>query len=327
MDFDEIYRSIVPSEKSILEQVDEYTLYCYYTGIDPLVLGKAHNAPYRKDDIPSFSVYPSKNNFVEYMWKDHTTSESGTIFQLIKKLESLQSTNEVLGRINEDFGLGYTINNPARANKIQWYDKPTINPIKIKVVNQEFTEAGTKFWQQFRIGNDLLDLYNTTQVKYYWSYEGQLAPTTANDPTFAYRIGEYYQLYAPFNSKQYKFRNNLPENYFFGYLQLPPTGNRLIIDKSSKDVIFCRRLGYDAVSGKSETTFLPHKKVLELKERFNEIYIMLDNDIPGKNMVEKYVKEYPFLKARFLPKHKDKTDNCKAEGFEATEQLMRDLIQ
>lgn len=327
MDFDEIYRSIVPSEKSILEQVDEYTLYCFYTGID-LVFGKTYNAPYRKDDVPSFSVYPSRSEHVEYMWKDHATGECGNIFQLIQKLESLETKRQVLGRINEDFSLGYDITSPVRS-KIILYDKPTLDPIKIRVVNQEFNEEGTKFWQQFRIDKTLLDLYYVTQVKYYWSYEGQAAPTTAVNPTFAYRIGDYYQLYSPYNPKQYKFRNDLPENYFFGYLQLPSTGSTLIIDKSSKDVIFCKRLGYDAVSGKSETTFIPHKKILELKERFTDIYLMLDNDKPGREMTEKYVKEYPFLKPRFIPSElaKDKTDTCKKIGFEKTEEVVKMLLR
>lgn len=326
MDFDELYKSIVPSQKSILEQVDEYTLYCYYTGIDPLILGKAHNAPYRRDNVPSFSVFPSKSNHVEYWWKDHTTGENGTIFRLVKKIENLTTNDEVLGRINEDFGLGYTINSPVRRDKIVWYEKPELNLIKIRVVNRPFSPVGREFWRQFRIENDLLNLYETTQVEYYWTYEGQATPQLALDPTFAYRIGGYYQLYSPTAPKQFKFRNDLPENYFFGYLQLPPTGSRLIIDKSSKDVIFCRRLGYDAVAGKSETTFLPHSKVMELKERFDKIYLMLDNDGPGRAMTEKYLKQYPFMIPKFMP-YKDKTDTCKVMGFEKTQEVLRELIQ
>lgn len=328
MDFDEIYRSIIPSEKSILEQVDEYTLYCYYTGLDPLILGKACPCPYRKDDIPSFSVFPSKSNNVEYIWKDHATGDSGSIFKLIQKIEQLETRQQVLGRVNDDFSLGYNVANPVRKEKIVWYEKPTLNQIKIRIVSRELSEKGKAFWEQFRIDKPLLDLYNVQQVRFYWTYEGQKAPTTAIDPMFSYRIGDYYQLYSPYAQKEYKFRNDLPESYFFGYLQLPSTGSRLIIDKSSKDVIFCKRLGYNAVSGKSETTFIPQKKVLELKERFSKIYLMLDNDGPGRAMTEKYIKEYPFLTPRFIPQDlsKDKTDLCKKVGFEKAQEIINELV-
>lgn len=329
MDFDEVYKSIIPSENSILEQVDEYTLYCYYTGIDPLVLGKACNCPYRSDVIPSFSVFPSKSNYVEYMWKDHATGEYGNIFSLIQKIEQLETKKEVLGRINDDFGLGYTISDPTRRDKIIWYEKPTLNEIKISVVNQEFTEKGREFWNQFRIDKQLLDFYNTTQIKYFWTWVGQPAPRIADDPYFAYRIGNFYQTYAPYQPKINKFRNDWPENYFFGYIQLPQRGTRVIIDKSSKDVIFCRRIGEWAVSSKSETTYLPTTKLLELKERFDKVFLMLDNDIPGQKMVEKYMKEFPFLIPRFIPKElaKDKTDLCKVVGFEKTKEIVDKLLE
>jgi hypothetical protein len=262
------------------------------------------------------------------MWKDHATGDYGDIFKLIQLIEQLDTRREVFGRINDDFGLGFTISDPIRRDKIIWYEKPTLNEIKIKVVNQELSRSGKAFWDQFKIDKQLLEFYNTTQISYYWTYLGQPAPNTAADPHFAYRVGNFYQLYAPYLPKVDKFRNDWPENYFFGYIQLPKQGDRIIIDKSSKDVIFCRRLGEWAVSSKSETTYLPTTKVLELKERFNKVYLMLDNDAPGQKMVDKYMNLYPFLIPKFMPKElgKDKTDVCKKIGFEETEKLIKQLL-
>lgn len=328
MDFDKLYESIIPSEQGILSSVDEYTLYCFYTGIEDLTLGRAYNAPYyRQDRFPSFSVYESKSQYVDYMWKDHATGESGTIFKLIQKIEQLNNLNQVFARINEDFCLGYYTSNPVRKDKIVWYEKPTQNQIKIRIKDKPFDKEGSNFWQQFGISANLLNLYNVNQVEYFWLHDEQQVPTTAYSLTFSYRIGKYYQLYSPYASKQYKFRNDLPENYFFGYLQLPEKGDKLVIDKSCKDVIFCRRLGLNAVSGKSESTMIPHSKMLELQTRFREIYLTLDPDPCGKTMTDKYLKIYPWLHVRFLPKHKDKTDNCIAEGLEKTERIIKELIE
>jgi hypothetical protein len=327
MDFDELYKSIILTEETVLQAVDEYTLYCYYTNLDPLIPGKAYHAPYyRKDNYPSFSIFESASPHVEYMWKDHATGESGTIFKLIQKVEQLNNTQEVLARINADFALGYDTANPVRKEKIIWYEKPILGEIKIRIVEQALSPKGIEFWSRLSIDKPLLDFYNTSQVRYYWTYQGQPAPITAPEPTFAYRIGEFYQLYSPYADKRYKFRNDLPENYFFGYMQLPPTGDKLIIDKSCKDVIFCRRLGYNAVCGKSETTMIPEPFILELKDRFKEIYLTLDPDPAGKLQTEKYIAKYPWMKVRFLDSAKDKTDLCNAVGFQEAEAIITQLL-
>lgn len=328
MTFEELYNKIILSGEVILGLVDEYTLYCYYTGIDNLLPGRAYNAPYyRRDTYPSFSIFASKSNTFQYMWKDHATGEFGTIFSLIQKIENLKNIKEVFARIDEDFALGYSTTAPVKREKIVWYNTPQQNDIKIRVNSQPLTVKGKQFWDRFRIGQDLLDEYCVSQVEFFWLYDGQPAPNSAIDPTFSYRIGEYYQLYSPFVSKEYKFRNDLPEDYFFGYLQLPPTGDVLIIDKSSKDVIFCRRLGYWSVSGKSETTFIPDRKILELKERFKTIYLTLDNDKAGRQQTEKYMKLYPWLLPRFLEGAKDKTDLCLKLGFDESARIIRTTIQ
>lgn len=327
MDFKDLYNLVIATEDGILNLVDEYTLYCHYTGIDNLTIGRAYSAPYRRDEHPSFAMYVSHKENRQFFWKDHMEAESGDIFRLIAKIECLSGTHEVIAKINEDFGLGYEIGIVGSREKIVWYDAPQTNDIKIRITPQLYTSKGKTFWDKLSIGKDLLDLYNTEQVQYYWTYEGQQAPNVAPDPMFAYRTGAYYQLYSPYGDKNYKFRNDLPENYFFGYMQLPQTGKKLIIDKSSKDVIFCRRLNLSAVAGKSETTFIPKHKMLEFKDRFEEVYLMLDPDTAGKKMTDKYLSLYPWLIPRFLRSAKDKTDLCLKVGFEGAQEEIMDIIQ
>jgi hypothetical protein len=332
MGYDELYKSLVPTEESILEQVDEFTLYCFYTKQEDLRLNKAYSSPYRKDEFPSFSIFKTKYNIgVEYYWKDSATGETGNIFKLIKNIEDLSNKEEVFQKINEDFGLDYNLPALEQRAKIKLYNPPKESLIKIRISEIPLTEAGIAFWKQFDISKELLDFYKTTQINYYWSYKEQIEPYVVPDPTFAYRIGEYYQIYSPFAQKTYKFRNDFPEDYFFGYTQLSRGIEKtsLIIDKSCKDVIFCRRLGYEAVCGKSETTMIPEKKMLEFKERYTTVYLMLDNDLAGKTQVEKYVQKYPWLQVRFIPESisKDKTDCCKKIGLEETRKLLTQLIQ
>lgn len=327
MDFYSLLKSIIPTEETMLEMVDEFSLYCFYTGIEDLKLNHTYPAPFRNDLIPSFTVFRStKSTKVEYMWKDHGKGLSGDIFELIKTICRLGNRGEALSRISQDFGLGYD-ETVERTEKIVLYNVPSSNNVKIRVATCPFSSKGMGFWEQFGIGLDLLNLYQVEQIKWYWSYEGQITPYWVPDPTFAYRVGRYYQIYSPFAPKTSKFRNDLPENYFFGYLQLPPRGKKLIIDKSVKDLVFCKSLDYDATSGKSETTMIPHNKMLELIERFEEIYLMLDPDPAGLKMTEKYISLYPSLMPRFLTIAKDKTDACKLIGREAVRRLLKDILR
>lgn len=327
MQFDELYKLLIPTEQSILEMVDEYTLYCYYTNQDNLLLNKSYNSPFRQDYFPSFSVFKTNQNIgVEFYWKDHATGESGNIFKLIQKIEGLSSKEEIFQKINEDFALGYNLPTLQERQKITLYNKPQDQHINIRIADVPLTEAGLKFWNQFDIKQDLLDLYHVNQIKWYWSYDSQETPTIVQDPTFSYRIGKYYQIYSPFASKEYKFRNNLPDNYFFGYLQLQKNEKLLVIDKSMKDVIFCRRLGINAIAPKSESTMIQQDKMLELKDRFQDIYLMLDPDEAGMRMTEKYIQKYNWLKPRFLPAGKDKTGLAKIVGIQEAERVIKQLI-
>lgn len=327
MDYEELYRRMGGLHQYILEVIDEYTLYCYYTKIDDLQLNKAYSSPFREDTFPSFGIYRTKYDLgVEYFWKDLATGDSGNIYKLIQKIEQLDSKEEVYQCINADFDLNLDIGHHEPKPKINLYGTPKQSLIKIRVAPVPLTEAGRRFWNQLEVSNELLDLYHTTQIQWYWSYPEQQAPYTVNDPTFAYRIGQYYQVYNPFAPKLYKFRNDFPENYFFGYMQLSNSGEKLIIDKSCKDTIFCRRLGYEAVCGKSETTMIPKAKMLELKERFKVVYLMLDNDKAGITQTERYLINYPWLKVRFLTGFKDKTDMCKGIGVEETKKVIESLL-
>lgn len=326
-EFDALASNLLPSRKDILDRVDEYTLYRYYLEQD-FVPGIAVRSPIRDDDdVGSLNVFPAARgrgwDEFEFTWKDHGRGISGNIFHLVQLKYGLRTFEEVYSKINEDFELD--LNLPAVGEKISLFVRPPKFDSTIKVKSIPFSVKGKELWDTFRVDKALLDFYNTTQIECAWIGDTEV-PRVMPDPTFAYRIGNYYQLYSPYAEKERKFRNNLPENYFFGYIQLPPEMDLLIIDKSAKDVIFDRRLGYWAVTGKSETTMIPREKMLELRRRAKRILLMLDPDAAGIMQTEKYLQLYPWLEPKFLTDAKDKTDLCKAVGFDKAEVTIQELI-
>lgn len=328
-EFDAIASRLIPSRLNILNQIDEYTLYRYYLEQD-FTPGIPIYSPIRSDDtVRSFNIFPASKgkgwDEFEFTWKDHGRGLVGNIFTMIKLMYGYNSYTEVYARINEDFQLDLNLPKVS-GEKIKLYSCPELVQTKIRIKPIPWTKKGIAFWNQFNIDEELLKFYDITQISYYWSNPTQAVPTAVLDPTFAYRIGGYYQIYSPFMPKDKKFRNDLPENFFFGYLQLPPKVDLLIIDKSAKDVVFNRRLGYWAVAGKSETTLIPPHKMFELKSRANKVLLMLDPDEAGIMQTEKYLQLYPWLEPKFLSDTKDKTDLCLKVGFEESAKIIQNLI-
>lgn len=324
---DQICRQYSPTRGDILKAVDEYTLYCFYTEISDLPIKRRISSPIRgTDDNPSFVVFPTAEaRPFEFLWKDHGTATGGTIFDLIKILYRLRTYDEVYALICQDFSLDFKTEQ-VEAQVVR-YQRPEYQPYKLRIHSVPFSNKGLKFWSDLNIGIDRLERYSVKQLNYYFAVDDQEVPTGVLDPTFAYTVGRYYQIYSPHAGKERKWRSDLPGGYFLGYLQLPKSGEKLIIDKSLKDVMFCDVLGYSAVSGKSETTMIPLSKMLELRSRFKEIFITLDPDKAGLAQTEKYMKLYPWLKPRFLTEAKDKTDLCEVVGFENAKQIINKLLQ
>lgn len=328
---DEIYRQHAPNRDDILQAVDEYTLYCFYTDINDLPVKRRIRSPIREDrdkadDNPSFVIFPTAEaRPFEFLWKDHGKAIGGHIFDLIRILYRLRSYNEVYALICQDFSLDFKTEQVVA--KVIQRQRPVLDPIKLRIHTVPYSNRGLEFWSDLNIGTEVLKKYEVKQFDYYYAYAEQETPTGVPDPSFAYTIGSHYQLYCPYAGKDRKWRSDLPEGYFLGYLQLPKRGKKLVIDKSLKDIMFDYVLGYPATAGKSETTMIPHHKMIELLNRFEEVFLTLDPDAAGKAQTDKYMDLYPSLKPRFLMEAKDKTDLRKLVGFDRAKETIHKLLQ
>jgi hypothetical protein len=123
-----------------------------------------------------------------------------------------------------------------------------------------------------------------------------------------------YKIYSPYEETN-KWLSNTKKTDVQGYDQLPTKGERLIITSSLKDVMCLHAAGYNAIAMQSEMQIPSEKLISELKERFNTIEILYDNDFnkatnPGQNMAYKICSLYGF-KNICLPdelKSKDPSD-------------------
>lgn len=322
MDLEDLVNRYIISESSILERVDEYTLYCKYLGFEPLLRTKYRSFIRTKDSDPSFSLFESKKHDKEYFWKDSGIGDSGDIFKLIKIRFGYVNNKEVFQRINLDFNLGFGVGPPPeRSSKIILYNKPDNKPAtNIKIQSKPFTKADLEFWASFGISQETLILYKVKSIRYYWTHDFQEVPKAPKGLCFAYEVLGKYKLYQPY-MPLYKFRNNFTEQCLEGFAQLTYQSDTLIITKSTKDVMVLREFGYDAVSPRGESTAVPEEFMRHFRKKYKRIFILFDNDMKHRGDVYPERKVYVPIKSGC----KDISDFRKMYGPKSTKDLLNSI--
>jgi DNA primase len=76
--------------------------------------------------------------------------------------------------------------------------------------------------------------------------------------------------------------------------------------------------------------FITNSQYQKLSSKFNNIFLLYDNDAPGIHAMCKIKKQYPDLKILFLPLHggdKDISDYRKMHGHKKTFELIENVKQ
>ena len=320
--------------ENVRKIVDDYSLISYYIG-EELELNTKYSSPLREGDLdPSFSIffgYGDKGNSDKLFFNDQSLGVSGDVIDFLMRYLESPSMYEVLKQINHDLGLG--LGNPEECSGL----KPTILkkiPIakerpKLAVVSQVPTEEYMNYWwQKYEITRKYTDMYRTSCVRdihFMYSYETHIK--VPRDLCIAYTIGKYIKIYRPNADKKDKFRNDYPNTYVEGHIQLDWTRNDLlVITKSMKEcILFRQHWNIQAVAGKSESTMIPDFIMRQYLAHFKKIVIWLDFDETGIKFMEKYLHLYPKLTQAKVNQgitEKDPTDIFEAHR----KQLTTDIV-
>lgn len=313
----------------ILSKTNQESIMKYYTGVE-IDSKKLFLSPFRNDHKVTCSIYKSKNG-VLYL-HDFATNEHINCFEAVMRLYNV-SYYEALSIIAQDFGLieGHKSFNKVPIKVAELKETQTSN---IQCQIKDFTEKELEWWKSFGIDKKLLKKYHVFSIQHVF-LNGELKFTSSKkNPIYGYYFGkdkngnERWKCYFPMK-ESYRFIGNLPQKILQGYKQLNKTSDLLIINKSMKDTIACRMLGYDSVSPNSETVFPSEKQIEEFKKRFKHILIIFDNDKPGLYNLAKIRRKYPELNYFYIPKllgAKDLTDLIKLKGVEVVKELVNQFM-
>lgn len=302
------------TKEFLLSKFNEETFMTYYLGI-PVKKG-LFKSPLRGDHVPTCSFF--RNKAGELIFKDFSGAFYGNFINVVMYKYQC-NYYKALKIIASDFGLiGTSIKKTPI--KVQETFKDSGQAV-INVEIQDFTEQELKWWNKYGITEKILKKFKVYSCKNVWLNGNYFAKSAQNNMMFGYYGGikdkvELWRIYFP-QRKEYRFLSNWNSNKIQGFNQLPKTGNVLIITKSMKDVMTLCSVGIPAIAPNSETLFISDNVLSNLKERFNRIFVLYDNDLPGISNMNKIKKLHPELNYLWIPREtgaKDISDLHKLLG-------------
>lgn len=258
---------------NILKIVSEEDILAYYFHI--YKLPALINSPLRTDKNPSFSIYLTGSNTVR-CW-DFGLKKGYGIFDLMMEYFHTDF-NSILDKVWNDMCHIQT-NIPVRRRVVYNHSKN----VKFEVCTRPFRDYDLEFWKEFGITQQWLRFGRIFAIS-------DIIKICDNSKTnipadkYAYVYVEFkdnvqsLKIYQPFN-KRYKWLSDGNSSVWSLWSQLPEKGDKLIITSSLKDALcLWSNLHIPSCSMQSEITIPKPHIIKQLKNRFNKIYILFDND-------------------------------------------------
>ncbi|HRH35927.1 MAG TPA: toprim domain-containing protein, partial [Catalimonadaceae bacterium] len=277
------------SRDQILALVDSYTILAHYLAPyhkEPrLIQGHNISNPLlsEKQATPSFNIFCDQKGGHEWKFKDFATGDHGSCFDLVMKLFNLNFI-EAKSKICQDFNLiseaknhtTTTSPNPAAPNSPEF-----------SVVQRDFTKQELDYWLKYGITSEILNRFNVKALsKFSTMNKKGTAYSKRSDHNhfiFTYDHGNWHKLYKPLDDKKFRFQflGPKPQNFVFGFDQLPEKGTYVFLTGGEKDVMSLAAHGFAAISLNSETAKPTPELLANLRSRFDEVVILYDNDKTG----------------------------------------------
>lgn len=271
------------SLSDILSKVTEADILSYYLGITevPCII----NSPLRQDRRPSFGLYSPNGKRIYYT--DFSTKDRGGIFDLLGNMWGC-SYKEVLLRINEDipkFNGSASIHKytPCTVKSVSSYNKDTDLQCKVR----DWRDYDIEYWRAYGIELNWLRYAEVYPISHKIVIKGNQRYVFLADK-YAYAYVEHKEgkvtlkIYQPFNKNGYKWSNKHDKSVVSLWTKVPEFGNKICICSSMKDALcLWSNTGIPALAIQGEGYEMSNTAISELKRRYKEIYILLDNDEAG----------------------------------------------
>lgn len=265
-----------------ISHIREADIAAYYLGVTSIPCLIA--SPLRQDRRPSFSLF--SNNGEEVGFLDYSTREHGSIIDLLMRMwncsfvEAKRRIANDLGdtKLNTSIGKGsYSSRIPIRTN----------SGIDLQCRVREWRSYDIEYWNSYGISIDWLKYADVYPISHKIVIKDDISYAFGADK-YAYAYVEFKEgrttlkIYQPFNTRGYKWANRHDRSVISLWTKVPKEGDRVCICSSLKDALcLWANTGIPALAIQGEGYGMSDTAVSELKRRFKNVYICLDNDKVG----------------------------------------------
>jgi hypothetical protein len=307
---------------SILSKISEIEILEYYLGIK-VELNSLFCSPIREDKKPGCKFYYNGSK-IKYV--DYAEGLNEDCFGVVKVLYNL-NYNEALIKVCKDFDI---LNAKTRIfsdrvpTKILNSSEVSLTRDRdIKFQARKYNKEDLNNWKKYKISKSILITYNVRPAEYIFIDNRLVYRYTIKDPAYIYEFPDgTVKVYFMLRDKN-KFLNN--SKYIQGINVLPSYSKTLIITKSLKDVMVLRYLGINAIAPQSEAAHIKDSLIEPLLKRFENVYLLYDNDEAGIKHSNNISEKYEDLLQIFIPK--DKGKDISDFIFDHTENSVREWLK
>ena len=280
----------------VLRVASEAQIVSYYLGI--LKVPCIINSPLRKDRHPSFGLYSPNGTEINYI--DFSTRDSGTIFTLLKNMWNLDYP-EVFKRICQDFSKFNSKATVIKSSKCDITSQGSSSNIDMKCKVREWKDYDLEYWASYGITLPWLKYANVYPISHKIIVKDGKEFVFGADK-YAYAYVEFKEgkttlkIYQPFNKRGFKWANKHDRSVISLWTKVPKTGDKIVVCSSLKDALcLWANTSIPAIAIQGEGYGISNTAINELKRRYKEVYILLDNDEAGLRDGEKLSASTGFI--------------------------------
>lgn len=318
------------TKEFLLSKFSQETFFEHYLGI-PVKKGLfVSPSIIRPDHKPTCAFYKNGAGVLKY--KDF----AGPTFDFVGCVMHIYQCSyyKALKIIANDFGLIPDSKLEVHPPKIEYsgYELETTESAKIEVETKPFSKKELKWWSDFGIGSATLKRFKVYSIKSVFLNGLYFSSSTDSSPIYGYYGGtnskneELWRLYMP-TKRNYRFLSNWSSTMIQGSKQIPKSGEYIVITKSLKDVMALYEFGIPAIAPNSENLFLTNAQFDKLSQKFQDIYLLYDRDLPGVRAAQKIRKKFTNVHILLMPKVKDFSDYVKKYGIMKTFNLVEEWLK
>ena len=280
----------------VLRVASEAQIVSYYLGI--LKVPCIINSPLRQDRHPSFGLYSPNGTEINYI--DFSTRDSGTIFTLLKNMWNLDYP-EVFKRICQDFSKFNSKATVIKSSKCDITSQGSSSNIDMKCKVREWKDYDLEYWASYGITLPWLKYANVYPISHKIIVKDGKEFVFGADK-YAYAYIEFKEgkttlkIYQPFNKRGFKWANKHDRSVISLWTKVPKTGDKIVVCSSLKDALcLWANTSIPAIAIQGAGYGISNTAINELKRRYKEVYILLDNDEAGLRDGEKLSASTGFI--------------------------------